>query len=581
MTNHTQEIKDKLSIVDVIGGYITVEMAGAQYKARCPFHNEKTPSFFISPDRGSYYCFGCGVKGDIFTFVQEFEGLDFRGALEVLARRAGVVLTTYDGAPRDNKERLYMIMEDAALFFEQEFAQTVQAREYVKNRGVSENTIKAFRIGYRGTEWRTLSMYLKQKGYTDAELLAAGLVKETEKGLYDRFRGRIMFPISDSSGRVIAFTGRLLHDDPNAPKYLNSPDTPLFDKSRVFYGLDKAKHAIRTEKHAIFVEGQFDLILSHQAGFENTVAVSGTALTDETETRDKLLTHLGLIKRLTDTIVLAFDADKAGIKAAGRAAKIALSLGMNVKVVRVPDGKDPADYITEHGADAWKKCIKGAVHIIELYTLIIMEKMSDARERARKIKDVILPYIHAIDSAIEQSYFIKRTSELSGIPEGPLWDDLRMIKGDDPEKKRIIPEAIKNAPVVKNETTLSRLFGILLWQETLSPPTVDVVSVRKKIESLLGDVRYQAFEKTLSVHTNELIFEAEMLYGKDDKLPKIVQDLTLALEEDSLKETLMEQMTLLGEAERVGDTEQKQKLLAVVSEISKKIHDVKHSRFYE
>ena len=296
MATPVEQIKERLGIEDVIGSYVKLERSGKNLKAKCPFHNEKTASFYITPDRGTYYCFGCGVKGDIFTFVEQFEGLDFMGALKLLAERAGVELTDrrlYGGKSsaevRNEKDQLYKIMEDAASFYEKmlyasgssSFASAAaEARAYIKKRGITEETAKKFRLGFAPLEWRTLATYLKSKGYSDMDMEKAGLAKRPDEGgqksPYDRFRDRIMFPISDSSGRVIAFSGRILHDDEKSAKYLNSPDTPLYTKSTVLYGIDKAKQEIRRLNYTIFVEGQMDLVLAHQAGTMNTVAVSGT-----------------------------------------------------------------------------------------------------------------------------------------------------------------------------------------------------------------------------------------------------------------------------------------------------------------
>ncbi|KKP98393.1 MAG: primase protein [Candidatus Nomurabacteria bacterium GW2011_GWA1_36_15] len=268
-----QQIKERLSIEEIVSSYIKLEKAGANFKARCPFHNEKTPSFFVSPDRASYYCFGCGAKGDIFSFIEEFEGLDFKGALKILAERAGIPLVQYSKEKEGEKEKLYRAMEEATKFFEKNLAENKKILEYLKSRGLEEKTIGDFKIGFSLLDWRTLFEYLKSKGFSDKEIELAGLVKKTEKGFYDRFRGRIMFPISDSSGRIIAFSGRIFEDDGKSAKYLNSPDTPIFSKSAVLYGLDKAKESIRKNNFSILVEGQMDLILSHQAGFRNTVAI--------------------------------------------------------------------------------------------------------------------------------------------------------------------------------------------------------------------------------------------------------------------------------------------------------------------
>src|SRR3989338_5989612 len=367
ISSPVQQIKDRLSIEEVVSSYVKLEKAGANFKAKCPFHNEKTPSFFVSPDRGSYYCFGCAAKGDIFTFIEEFEGLDFKGALKVLAEKAGISLSGYSKEKEGEKEKLYRVMEESTKFFEKNLTENKEVLDYLRKRGLEDKTIKDFRVGFIKDDWRLLYAYLKSKNFTDIEIEKAGLAKKTEKGMYDRFRGRIIFPISDSSGRVIAFSGRIFIDDEKSAKYLNSPDTPIFSKSMVLYGLDKGKASIRKNNFSILVEGQMDLVLSHQAGYKNTVATSGTALSDSTISKENVVSNLGLLRRLSLNIVIAFDADRAGFNASSRAGKIALSLGMDVKVVSMPEGVDPADLISrghsqigeaKNGVDAWRTAIR-------------------------------------------------------------------------------------------------------------------------------------------------------------------------------------------------------------------------------
>ncbi|OHA86334.1 MAG: DNA primase, partial [Candidatus Zambryskibacteria bacterium GWB1_40_5] len=281
MSSSVDQIKSKIDIVSLISSYIKLEKAGTNYKGRCPFHNEKTPSFFVSPDRGSYYCFGCQAKGDIFTFVQEFEGLDFIGSLKVLADQAGVVLESYNVGEKTEKQRLHSVLEQAVFFYQKKFSDNKEAQDYLKNRGVSEKTIKDFRIGFAPADWRELFDYLSGREIGEKDMLAVGLIKQKEgtTSYYDTFRGRIMFPINDSSGRPVGFSGRILVSDDKSPKYLNSPETVLFNKSEILFGLDKAKKDIRLRDYSILVEGQMDLIMLHQIGMTNAVASSGTALT--------------------------------------------------------------------------------------------------------------------------------------------------------------------------------------------------------------------------------------------------------------------------------------------------------------
>src|SRR3989344_3168081 len=379
MPTPVEQIKARLSAKDVISSCIKLDKAGGSYKALCPFHNERTPSFNVSPSRDGYYCFGCNRGGDIFTFVQEIEGVDFTGALRILADRDGVELKRENIEAKSERERLLAVKEEATNFYEEHLEDNSAAKEYLIGRGLEAGTIRSFRIGYAPLDWRLLYEHLRAKKFLDGEIEKAGLTKKAEgKGYYDRFRGRIMFPIFDIGGRVVAFSGRGFGeqkppDGSDVAKYINSPETSLYDKSATLFGYDRAKMAARKQNFAILVEGQMDLIMAHQAGTENTVAVSGTALTER---------HLALLKRLTDNLVFAFDADDAGLAATGRAFQIALSLGMNVRVAAIPDGKDPADYIEKNAKEkpeAWAEVIASSKHIIDFYLSCLSTKREQRR----------------------------------------------------------------------------------------------------------------------------------------------------------------------------------------------------------
>src|SRR3989344_4405479 len=283
MSSSVDQIKSKIDIVSLVSSYIKLDKAGTNFKGRCPFHNEKTPSFFVSPDRGNYYCFGCHAKGDIFTFVQEFEGLDFVGALKVLAEKTGVELIGYNRGEKTEKENFHEILEQATLFYQRKLQESKEAAGYLKARGIKTETIDDFRIGFAPSEWRELFDYLKSRNVSEADMLKCGLIKrkdESSRGTesyYDTFRGRIMFPLCDSAGRTVGFSERILVADLKNPKYLNSPETVFFNKSEIIFGFDKAKTEIRRKDYSILVEGQIDLVMMHQVGFSNTVAGSGTA----------------------------------------------------------------------------------------------------------------------------------------------------------------------------------------------------------------------------------------------------------------------------------------------------------------
>lgn len=602
MNSPVQQIKEKLSIEEVVSSYIKLEKVGSNLKARCPFHNEKTPSFFISPDRGTYYCFGCGVKGDIFTFVEEFEGLDFRGALKLLADRAGVVLGSYNKEAKEKeseKEKLYRIMEEATKFFEKNLKDNpegkgtsygvgTEALAYLKNRGLTDESIKNFRIGFVKNDWRELYSFLTRKGFSDNELEKAGLIKKKEKGYYDRFRGRIMFPIADSSGRIIAFSGRILEDDLSTDstsslksssrqsisqaKYLNSPETTVFNKSSVLFGIDKAKEAIRKNDFSILVEGQMDLILSHQAGFKNTVASSGTAMTDSVLSKENIINNLGLITRLSKNIVLAYDADRAGVNATNRFAKIALSLSMDVKVADIREGMDPADLISKVGLDAWREAIRNSKHFIEFMLLrILKEAGNDQRKIGRLTKERLLPFVNELESSIEKSHFITLISNKSGISENALIEDLKKVEFELKYEKEDTKIAIENVEKkLRKDPIERRLLGVAFWQESLSDKKIDPELIFKKFEKAKEKVR----EKYEDIK-EDLIYEVEEFYANNEDLDKDVQEMLLNIEEEYLNEELtkhmMELQNLKGKEEEIG-------VFKKINDINKRKEDIKNSR---
>ena len=578
MNSPVTQIKERLTIEDLVSSYIKIERSGANFKARCPFHNEKTPSFFISPDRGGYYCFGCGAKGDVFTFVQEFEGLDFRGALKLLAERAGVPLDNYNPKEESEKEKLYRVMEEATRFFESNLAAHKDVQEYILGRGIEAKTVKDFRIGFALLDWRTLYDHLKAKQFSDKEIETAGLAKrpdDQQKGLYDRFRGRVMFPIADSSGRVIAFSGRILVDDEKSAKYLNSPETPIFNKSAVLFGIDKAKESIRKNNFSILVEGQMDLVLSHQAGYKNTVATSGTALADSVVSKEHAVNNLGLLRRLSGNIVLAFDADKAGLNAANRAGKIALSLGMDVKCANMPEGIDPADLISKTGPDAWREAIKNSKHIILFLLAKILQTAPDERKASREIKEKLLPYVDALDSAIEKAHFIKKISDAANIPEAALKEDLAKVAEDTKLERKAIDEANENQALrFRKDYIERRLMGIFFWKEIFAK------SIMKELSEIFKTDEATIIDRWAPVK-QDLLFEAEVFYGTGEELERDVKELLSNLWEEYLNESFAKKMKEIHKAQEDKDKEQEMVILKELDTIIKKREEIKSGRYQQ
>src|SRR3990167_3947705 len=430
MGGDVETIKERLDIAEVVGGYVKLEKAGQSFKARCPFHSEKTPSFFVSPSRQSYYCFGCGAKGDIFTFVEQTEGVEFKEALKILADRAGVELKKFspqNKAEQSEKERILEVLEEASSFFEKELSSNISAQKYLKTRGIGEESVKNWNLGFAPAEWRSLYTHLLSLGYKEEILLKAGLVKRVEPGSgkspYDVFRDRITFPLKDSSGTVIAFSGRALAKE-TEPKYLNSPDTVVFKKHEVLYGLDKAKEKIRRKDYAVLVEGQIDLVMSHQVGIDNAIASSGTAFT---------AAHLERLKKLSKRIILAFDGDKAGAAAADKATELALSMGLEAKIARLPEGEDPAE-VAKDDATRWKEVLRQSKPAIEHFLDLALESEPDRRKLGKLIEKKILPLIVLLESSIERSHFVSLIAKRTGIKEDIVWEDLKRVKISPPAK---------------------------------------------------------------------------------------------------------------------------------------------------
>ncbi len=424
MSDTVQQIKDKLSIIDVVTPYVELHKAGKNFKGKSPFSAEKTPSFYVSPDRGMYYCFSTSQGGDIFNFIEAMEGVDFKEALKILAQKAGVELVPEDPKKKSERERLYAVMEEATIFYQERLGQEAEAQKYLTDRGVKAETIAKWRIGYApgppNHGWRESKEHLESKEYTREELLRAGIIKTTEGGKdpFDVFRDRVVFPMAEPSGKIVAFSGRILHPDEKSPKYVNSPETLLYKKSDLLFGYDKAKTGIRNLNFSLIVEGQFDVVMCHQAGYANTVAVSGTALT---------LHHVQLLERMSDKVVLALDADQAGINAMKKGADLMLRRGLDVKVAELPLGKDPADLIQVDQAD-FKKVIGKSVHVIEFLLHVLRRDVTDDRSFKLRAQREIYPFILLLPSRVDQDHFEKIISEFTGVSRDAVHHELNRLR---------------------------------------------------------------------------------------------------------------------------------------------------------
>jgi DNA primase len=413
------EVKARLDIVDVIGGYIQLQKAGRSYKAVCPFHSERTPSFIVSPERQSWHCFGaCGEGGDVFSFVMKKEGLEFREALHLLAERAGVALPERRRAEEDTeRERLRQANEAAAQYYHRLLLDSEEgrrARRYLEERGLDRGTLQDFQLGFAPAGWETLFRHLRERGYRQEELLTAGLLTVGERGPRDLFHERIMFPITDLRGRVVGFGGRTLPSEgqpEGQPKYLNTAQTVLFDKGSLLYGLDKAKEHIRREGSAVIVEGYMDAITAHQHGYANVVASMGTALTER---------QVRLLKRFARDVVLALDADTAGQEATLRAMEYQEILGRDIRVAILPPGLDP-DQAIRRQPDDWPGLLGGAQPLLDYKFQTVAASLQGARpwERSRAV-DELLPLVALIGDRIVQAHYVQRLGRLAQVREAEL-----------------------------------------------------------------------------------------------------------------------------------------------------------------
>src|SRR3989344_4179904 len=554
MSSSVEQVKERLNIADIVGAYVTLERAGRNFRSRCPFHNERTPSFFVSVERGTYHCCGCGKGGDIFSFVEEFEGVDFYGALKILAAKAGVELPRNDPRANNEKEALYRVMEEATLFYQRTLASSPAALRYLASRGLTAESIRDWRIGFAPNEWRSLLSFFSSRGGDVAALVRAGLVVRTADGKhYDRFRGRIMFPIADRSGRSIAFSARLFTEGGaprveakpvsaegfGAAKYINSPETPLYTKSSALYGLDKAKQHIRANDSIVVVEGQMDVVMTHQVGIKHAVATSGTALSED---------HLARIRRFTDKIIFSFDADEAGVAATERALKMALALGMEASLVRLPAGKDPAD-VALAAPDELRERMRKAEHAVDFFLAVILENYADARRRKIETGKRVLPLIAAIKNRIEQAHFVAETARRMAIREETLWEELRTFVPGNAAQAEVAPRA--NAPRSRQENIIERLAGIFLRTgEVGATHEPFLAAARAEFESVL-EMPWSEFIGGIPAPERErILFEAEVAHKERPFAESDVKELLRNLKEGAVRARITERTAALPPAGR-------------------------------
>ncbi len=508
MTDPIQEIKAKLSVEDVVAPYVQLKKSGKYLKACCPFHAEKTPSFYVSVERQLAYCFSCHKGGDMFQFIQDIEGVEFRGALEILAEKAHVDLPKGGGSgpkiSKDEKERLKGASYDASKFFVQrlwEPGDGEKVLQYLRARGMTDETLKTFQVGFAPDGKDTLYRYLLDKKHEKADLLESTLVLARDSGsqdIVDRFRLRLMFPIDATQGEVIGFGGRALKKG-DQPKYLNSAEYVLYHKGEVLFNLSRAKEFIKKEDAAVFVEGYFDVMASWQAGVKNVVATSGTALTAE---------QLKLVKRFSKKVVFAFDSDNAGQEALLRAVLTTQPLDLEIFVVSIPQGKDAADAVKEN-PQLWLDAVAARVPYLDFF-LVEWQRKYDLKTSTgkREFTDAVLELLKAVTHPVEQDEAVKKLSKLVGTPTDMLYDYLKQLKAE--RKARTVKQEKPHEEAFnRSEKLVLYFFGLLLaypaaffelWKNPASFDDFYKKAVKQDLIKpyfRLDDSRYQQFCREL------------------------------------------------------------------------------------
>jgi DNA primase len=572
----TQAIKDKIDIVALVQEYVPLKKAGVNWKAPCPFHQEKSPSFMVNPEKQIWHCFGCGKGGDIFSFLQEMEGLEFIEALKLLAERAGVKIDTYQSEiSGSQRNRIIEVNTKAAYFFHHillEMPTSKPARDYLERRELKSETISDWQVGFIPEQWDLLTKYLLKKGCSIDDLIASGLTikrdgadAKTGRGFYDRFRGRIMFPISDIHGNIVGFTGRVLVEtEYSGGKYVNTPQTLVYDKSRALYGIHKAKLEIKNKDQVILVEGQMDVIACHQAGMKNVVAASGTALTHE---------QIKLLKRYTTNIAMAFDADSAGENAGKRGIEVALEEGMNIKVIQIPqDFAKDADECIKKDKTVWFKAVEEAKAVMEWYisTTLARYDISNPTQK-QKAAEILVVEVARIPHAVERDHWLQQVAGVLRVDTSVLKEELGKVK------KTAAPR-IQTAPTISASATkpsplISSRRGVLaqaLWALLVKFPTLfSSVKLILKTEYffLTSTARlYELAEKQYTVgnefRPDEIVEEGELInilrLRADKDYPEMmskqaeieVVGLAKRLKEEWGKERRKELQVLIKEAEK-------------------------------
>ena len=580
MQDAKEEVRARLNIEDVVGEYVQLKRAGRNFKGLSPFSGEKTPSFYVSPEKNIWHDFSSNKGGDVFSFVMEVEGVDFRGALELLARRVGVDLSIYSSKESQDlaklKRRLLEAHELATRYYHQTLLKNERAVDYVfKKRGLSKEIVTTFQIGYAPDSGDALVQFLAKKGFSNQELSQAGL---TNRYGGDLFRGRMMVPLMDASGRVIGFTGRILEDEPNAPKYLNTPETPLYNKGRHVFGLSQAKESIRKSDYSVIVEGNLDVISSHQAGITQVVATAGTAMTEA---------HLKALVRLSPNARLAFDGDAAGLAATERAIPIAQNVGVELTIISLPDDVKDPDELIQKDPLLWQHAIDTSEGVID-WLLDQYTKREDMTAPAgkRRFTTAALSVVRALNDAVEQEHFMQKIAAYTSTSLDTVKQKLETF--DLPIEKELRPVhtsgEVHQDPAAYQDSLLALLLVDPPTRELLSELTGEMLATDDRRE-ILKFVRssteiVQTTPKELQdyeTYVKILLLKADARYGEwsdEDRYFEAARLVRLTITEHKKiqKDTLTNALRI---AEDNGEDDEALRLRQALNELIKEISRAK------
>ncbi len=572
----TEQIKDKLDIADFIGSYVQLKPAGKNLKGACPFHKEKTPSFMVSPDRQMWHCFGsCSEGGDIIKFLMKYENIEFPEALKVLAEKAGIEIKR--ASPMEQKQFgiLYDINEASKQFFKSVLLGSREAQEYLNSRKLKKETIDEFEIGFAPTNSDELTLYLVNLGYDIKDIERAGMNFKSDRGGYfDRFRGRIMFPIDNHFGKTVGFSGRILpkYDNGDMGKYVNSPETLIYNKSKILYGLSKSKNFIREESRAVLVEGQMDFLMLWQDDVKNIVATSGTALTGE---------HLKALRKQTDKLIFCFDNDEAGIKAAERSIELANQTDFSVSVLALKDYKDPAEAV-EKNSGLFKKLLENAKPVFEFYFEEYLPPLNngDFSELKKNIR-LVLSKIKNISSPVEKFHWLKELADRTKMDEKALTEEMEKLANPLSKKTAGTVQGEAFSKKDRLELIADRIISMAMAQEPMFVKISDYLEYLPKEHRLI----YEHLKNKTQMDDPELVkmldslslrsgFESELFENNLDKISNEFEALLLNLKAEYLKKERESLMLMINEAEKTGDGEKLGSLLKKFDELSKIIQNV-------